>query len=165
MARTVTEAFDVLLSRIPPSEAVTEKARRHRDAIEACLRANFAVNKFMAVGSFGHGTNIPRYSDIDYFMVTPEDELSSNSPRALREVKGAEYDAVIAYALLEGMVPHFSDDNGPEAAKRLLYVVCSRARKNLHLVSENGRMDGRGQPYEATRILAACQFAYDHVPL
>jgi len=87
VARTVTEAFDVLLSRIPLSEAVTEKARRHRDAIEACLRANFVVNKFMAVGSFGHGTNIPRFSDIDYFMVTPEDELSSNSPRALREVK------------------------------------------------------------------------------
>jgi DNA helicase-2/ATP-dependent DNA helicase PcrA len=79
-------------------------------------------------------------------------------------VKGAEYDSVIAYALLEGMVPHFADDNQLEAAKRLLYVVCSRARKNLHLVSESGRVDGRGQPYEATRILAACQFAYDDIP-
>jgi DNA helicase II / ATP-dependent DNA helicase PcrA len=80
-------------------------------------------------------------------------------------VKGAEYDSVIAYALLEGMVPHFADDNKPEAAKRLLYVVCSRARKNLHLVSESGRTDGRGQPYEATQILAACQFGYDDIPL
>jgi hypothetical protein len=80
-------------------------------------------------------------------------------------VKGAEYDTVIAYALLEGMVPHFSDDNGPDAAKRLLYVVCSRARKNLHLVSENGRIDGRGQAYEATRILANCHFAYDEIPV
>ena len=79
-------------------------------------------------------------------------------------VKGAEYDSVIAYALLEGMVPHFADDNQLEAAKRLLYVVCSRARKNLHLVSESGRVDGRSQPYEATRILAACPFAYDDIP-
>ena len=79
-------------------------------------------------------------------------------------VKGAEYDTVIAYALLEGMVPHFSDANGPEAAKRLLYVVCSRARKNLHLVSESGRVDGRGQAYQATQILAACQFGYDQIP-
>jgi superfamily I DNA/RNA helicase len=79
-------------------------------------------------------------------------------------VKGAEYDSVIAYALLEGMVPHFADDNQLEAAKRLLYVVCSRARKNLHLVSESGRVDGRGQPYEATRILAACPFGYDDIP-
>jgi DNA helicase-2/ATP-dependent DNA helicase PcrA len=80
-------------------------------------------------------------------------------------VKGAEYDSVIAYALLEGMVPHFADDNKPEAAKRLLYVVCSRARKNLHLISESGRTDGRGLPYEATQILAACQFRYDDVRL
>jgi hypothetical protein len=80
-------------------------------------------------------------------------------------VKGAEYDSVIAYALLEGMVPHFADDNKPEAAKRLLYVVCSRARKNLHMISESGRTDGRGLPYEATQILAACQFRYDDVRL
>lgn len=79
-------------------------------------------------------------------------------------VKGAEFDAVIAYALLEGMVPHFADDNGEEAAKRLLYVVCSRARKNLHLLSERGRMNGRGEPYVATRILAACTFGYDPTP-
>lgn len=78
-------------------------------------------------------------------------------------VKGAEFDAVIAYALLEGMVPHFADANGDEAAKRLLYVVCSRARKNLHLLSERGRMNGRGEPYIATRILAACRFTYDAI--
>ena len=87
MARTVAEGFDVLVSRIPPNEAVTEKARRHRQSIEACLRANFAVQKFMNVGSFGHGTNIPRFSDIDLFVVMPEEELSSDSARALREVK------------------------------------------------------------------------------
>ena len=83
----MAEAFEVLLSRIPPSEAVSEAARRHRQSIEDCLRANFNVQKFMPVGSFGHGTNIPRFSDIDFFLVTPEDELSTNSPTALREVK------------------------------------------------------------------------------
>jgi DNA helicase-2/ATP-dependent DNA helicase PcrA len=78
-------------------------------------------------------------------------------------VKGAEFDTVIAYALLEGMVPNFGEANRPEAAKRLLYVTCSRARKNLHLVSETGR-NHRGGPYLATEMLAACQFAYDSVP-
>jgi hypothetical protein len=87
VAKTVAEAFEVLLSRIPPSEAVTETARRHRQSIEDCLRANCNVQKFMPVGSFGHGTNIPRFSDIDFFLVTPEDELSTNSPTALRQVK------------------------------------------------------------------------------
>jgi superfamily I DNA/RNA helicase len=79
-------------------------------------------------------------------------------------VKGAEYDAVIAYALLEGMVPHFADGNGRETAKRLLYVVCSRARKNLHLISERGRLDGRGESYQATKVLDECSYAYDNMP-
>ncbi|MFX5743255.1 3'-5' exonuclease, partial [Acinetobacter baumannii] len=35
-------------------------------------------------------------------------------------VKGAEYDAVIAYGLLEGMVPHFSDPDQVETAKKLV---------------------------------------------
>jgi superfamily I DNA/RNA helicase len=79
-------------------------------------------------------------------------------------VKGTEYDAVIAYALLEGMLPHFSDPEGQVSAKKLLYVVCSRARKNLHLISERGRLDGRRNEYAATAQLAKCRFSYDAVP-
>jgi superfamily I DNA/RNA helicase len=77
-------------------------------------------------------------------------------------VKGAEYEAVIAYALLQGMVPHFADPEGDVAANRLLYVICSRAKKNLHLISERGRMN-RGGEYQATTVLADCGFAYDTV--
>lgn len=79
-------------------------------------------------------------------------------------VKGAEFDTVIAFALLEGMVPHFADANGEESAKKLLYVVCSRPRKNLHLIAETGRLNGLHQPYDTTAILSACMFAYDQVP-
>jgi DNA helicase-2/ATP-dependent DNA helicase PcrA len=79
-------------------------------------------------------------------------------------VKGAEYDAVIAYALLEGMVPHFSDPDGHASANRLLYVVCSRARKNLHLIAEQGRFNGIGEEYVATTNLSGCAFTYNSVP-
>ncbi|RQU89500.1 MULTISPECIES: UvrD-helicase domain-containing protein [Burkholderia] len=79
-------------------------------------------------------------------------------------VKGAEFDTVIAYALLEDMVPHFNDPNGQESAMKLLYVIGSRARKNLHLISERGRTQYSGNEYEATRKLAACKFDYDKVP-
>jgi DNA helicase II / ATP-dependent DNA helicase PcrA len=79
-------------------------------------------------------------------------------------VKGAEFDAVIAYALLEGMVPHFNDPNPRQSAAKLLYVIGSRARKNLHLISERGRARYRNGPqYEPTEVLAACQFDYDSV--
>lgn len=79
-------------------------------------------------------------------------------------VKGAEYDVVIAYGLLEGMVPHFSDPNQAEAAKKLVYVVSSRARKNLHLISERGRSRGWSGDYQPTDILVGCTFQYDALP-
>lgn len=78
-------------------------------------------------------------------------------------VKGAEFDTVIAFALLDGMVPHFADPDGETSAKKLLYVICSRPRKNLHLIAETGRLDGRDYPYSTTEILSACVFNYDEV--
>ncbi len=78
-------------------------------------------------------------------------------------VKGAEFDVVIAYALLEGMVPHFNDANGDESGQKMLYVVGSRARKNLHLFSETGRSKGRYGVYEPTQRLAACDFDYNEI--
>ena len=79
-------------------------------------------------------------------------------------IKGDEYDCVIAYALLEGMVPHFNDPDGEKSAKKLLYVICSRAKKNLHLISERERLNGRNKEYPPTEILATYDFDYDDVP-
>lgn len=62
------------------------------------------------------------------------------------------------------MVPHFNDPERQESAKKLLYVISSRARKNLHLISETARQDGRGQEYQPTTQLANCVFDYDTVP-
>ena len=76
-------------------------------------------------------------------------------------MKGAEFDGALAYALLEGMVPHFNDANGAISAQKLLYVVGSRARKNLHLFSETGRGRGRYDVYQPTQQLSACAFVYD----
>ncbi|MDQ0561176.1 superfamily I DNA/RNA helicase [Rhizobium mesoamericanum] len=76
-------------------------------------------------------------------------------------VKGAEFDSVIAFALLEGMVPHFADPNALDSAKKLLYVIASRPRKNLHLIAEVGRVNGIGEPYETTNVLAGRIFGYD----
>lgn len=52
--------------------------------------------------------------------------------------KGEEYDTVIAFALLNDYVPHFKDTNGDANSNKLLYVLASRARKHLHLISEKG---------------------------
>jgi hypothetical protein len=40
-------------------------------------------------------------------------------------------------------------------------VIASRPRKNLHLIAEVGRVNGIGEPYETTSILAEHIFRYD----
>lgn len=78
-------------------------------------------------------------------------------------VKGAEFDTVIAFGLLEGYVPHSKDENGTETANRLLYVIGSRARKNLHLISETGRQNWKGEPYMPTAVLSQTAHRYDAI--
>lgn len=81
-------------------------------------------------------------------------------------VKGEEYDTVIGFALLDGFIPHFSDIDKTKNAKMLLYVLASRARKNLHLVSETMR---NIHPYHAPRgrlatpELRSYSYSYDHL--
>jgi len=75
-------------------------------------------------------------------------------------VKGSEFDTVIAYGLLDGMVPNFNDSNPDESAMKLLYVLSSRAKKNLHLISETGRVDGRSKEYSPTSMLANLSYSY-----
>lgn len=81
-------------------------------------------------------------------------------------VKGEEYDTVIGFALLDGFIPHFSDIDKTKNAKMLLYVLASRARKNLHLVSETMR---NIHPHHAPRgrlaspELRSYSYSYDHL--
>lgn len=99
-------------------------------------------------------------NDISFFKKVFR-ERAGITVSTIHGVKGAEFDVVIAFGLLEGMVPHFNEDNGKIAASKLLYVVGSRARKHLHLISETGRSQGRQRSYRATEVLAACSFDYN----
>jgi DNA helicase II / ATP-dependent DNA helicase PcrA len=90
-------------------------------------------------------------------------ERSGITISTIHGVKGGEFDVVIAYGLLQGMVPHFNDPEQYESAAKLLYVTCSRARKHLHLVSERERPRGRYSTYDPTTILANTQFNYDQI--
>ena len=100
--------------------------------------------------------------NVDFFRKIFQNR-SGITVSTIHGVKGAEFDVVIAYALLEGMVPNFNDVDGKTSAQKLLYVIGSRARKNLHLFSETGRKRGRYDFYEPTLTLTACDFDYDDV--
>ncbi|MFM7457415.1 MAG: UvrD-helicase domain-containing protein [bacterium] len=81
-------------------------------------------------------------------------------------VKGEEFETVIAYGLLRGYVPHWSaiiSGDERETSQRLLYVIASRAKLNLHLIAERGRVTNNGKPYEINLELDEVGFAYDLV--
>ena len=70
--------------------------------------------------------------------------------------KGDEYEVVICTGLLNGKIPHWDDIIGCSrkhsdyTARRLLYVISSRAKKHLYMISESGHMTRNGLPYSIT---------------
>ncbi len=82
-------------------------------------------------------------------------------------VKGEEYNTVIAFGILNGYIPHWDTIcNKPhqyreEETKKLLYVVCSRAKKKLYLFSEKGRTTKKGNELLPTDEIIQVSFAYD----
>jgi len=82
-------------------------------------------------------------------------------------VKGEEFETVIAFGLLKGFVPHWeviihgSQDEADLRESKLLYVVASRAKRQLYLIAENGRRTRKGSPYRTCPLLQAIVFNYD----
>lgn len=83
-------------------------------------------------------------------------------------VKGEEYTTVIAFGLLTGYVPYWDLVYGDYNKRvietsKLLYVVCSRAKQNLYLISEQGRTTKKGTLLTPTEELAGwcAEFAMD----
>jgi hypothetical protein len=87
MPKTIDEGFREFLANLTPSDVETEKARTHRASIESCLRNNFTLRRFFRTGSFGNGTSIYQYSDVDYFASVPSNELKQDSRASLRQFR------------------------------------------------------------------------------
>lgn len=87
MARTIDEGFNTFLSWLTPTDTETQKAKTHRASIEACLKQKFGLVRFFRSGSFGNGTSISNYSDVDYFASIPRSNLKNDSSASLREFK------------------------------------------------------------------------------
>lgn len=87
--RSIDEAFSELLSRLTPSGTETQLAASHRASIEDCLKANFSLSRFFRSGSFGYGTSVSGYSDVDYFAVMPATILHQNSSESLNAIARA----------------------------------------------------------------------------
>ncbi|MUK43703.1 nucleotidyltransferase [Aliivibrio fischeri] len=89
MPRSINQGFADFLTKLTPSSSETQAAKSHRASIESCLKANFAMTRFFRTGSFGNGTSISGYSDVDYFAEIPTKNLKQHSGRTLSSVKEA----------------------------------------------------------------------------
>lgn len=83
-------------------------------------------------------------------------------------VKGEEHETVIAFSLLNGRVPHWNYIIKDELkaykvyeSNKMLYVLASRSKMNLHLFSERGYLTKNKQPYLSTEELKKYKFDYD----
>lgn len=89
MARDVSEAFEQFARNLRATPAETAAAASHRASVEAKLKQSFGMTAFFRSGSFGNGTNVTGYSDVDYFAVIPTSNLKTNSAITLSEVANA----------------------------------------------------------------------------
>jgi tRNA nucleotidyltransferase (CCA-adding enzyme) len=87
MAKTLEEGFSVFHSWLTPTGTETQAAKNHRASIEACIKNEFGLNRFFRTGSFGNGTSVSGYSDVDYFASIPRDQLKQNSNSTLTRLK------------------------------------------------------------------------------
>ena len=87
--RTVNQGFTDFLSTLTPTIGESTAAKNHRASIKACLESNFDLTSFFRTGSFGNGTSISGYSDVDYFAEIPTCNLQENSTTTLSQVRDA----------------------------------------------------------------------------
>lgn len=87
MPRTIDEGFRDFLPKLTPTASETEAAKSHRASIEARLKRDFGLLRFFRIGSFGNGTSISGYSDVDYLASLGRDKLTDNSTYSLGKVR------------------------------------------------------------------------------
>ena len=89
MPRIVDQGFRDFLPRLTPTATESEGAKKHRTSIEACLQNNYGLKRFVRIGSFGNGTSISGFSDVDYLACFPTDQLTLTSTSSLAKVRTA----------------------------------------------------------------------------
>jgi len=145
------QAFAALFERISISVDSFPPLTEHREAFFSSSASR--IERLQKAGA-------SYINDVSFFKKVFR-ERTGITVSTIHGVKGAEFDVVIAFGLLQGMVPHFNEADADVAASKLLYVLGSRARKHLHLMSETGRSRGRYGIYTPTEPLIACRFTYD----
>lgn len=89
MPRSINQGFEDFLIKLKSTASESDMAKQHRASIEACLKSNFGLKRFVRIGSFGNGTNVSGYSDVDYLASIPTNQLTQSSTNSLAKVRTA----------------------------------------------------------------------------
>ena len=89
MPRTIEQSFIDFHDKIKTSAAEAAATVSHRASIKTCLENSFGLNRFVRIGSFGNGTNVSGYSDVDYLACLPTSSLKQSSTYTLNLVRNA----------------------------------------------------------------------------
>ncbi|QXE01952.1 UvrD-helicase domain-containing protein [Terribacillus sp. DMT04] len=146
------ESFKYLFEKLKFDYSSSELLKEQWDNFFNGLRQRYESPDFR---------DIPK--DINYMkrMFNTKEGLVINTCQG---VKGEEFHTVIAFGLLRGYLPHWNQiinqpiTNEIEESNKLLYVICSRAKKNLYLFAENGRTTVKRRPYEVNKQLSTINF-------
>ncbi len=86
MPTDIDSAFSEFYALLTTLAAESAAAKQHRESIRQCLELKFGLTSFFQSGSFGNGTNIRGYSDVDRFAVIPAENTPERSGALLRKV-------------------------------------------------------------------------------
>ncbi len=86
---SLQNVFEDFNSSLIPTELEKEKAATNKSYVLQRLASDFGTTELLSSGSYGHGTNVRGYSDIDYFAVTPGANLKKNSYTSLGDFKAS----------------------------------------------------------------------------
>lgn len=84
---TVSQAFDVLLARLTPTEAQRSTGASHRQSVSNALSGALPLISMFESGSFSHGTGVRGHSDIDVFACMEFQTQPTNPWDALESLR------------------------------------------------------------------------------
>jgi hypothetical protein len=87
MPRTVEEGFRDFLQKLTASDRETLDAASHRASIKTRLETYFTLKHYYRIGSFGNGTSVYGFSDVDYIAALAAADLSQSSNASLTKVR------------------------------------------------------------------------------
>ncbi len=190
MAKSISQGFETLISRLAPLDSEHESAASHKGSVKSSFERKFKCYEFFETGSFGNGTGVKHYSDTDYFAVCPKDNLSSNSSTTLREAKEALQETFWNTDGIEVKTPAVRIPFGSRASETLEVTPCrfngmidspvgskpyydipdlgggwmqsSPKAHNAYVKRENDRLAGKVKPL--IQLVKAWKF-YNNVPV